>query len=115
MVAEGMRTIDPKEPIGFRTNQRLLPKVQQPIPTAHRLGVPALEYSAAGENAQRPRGRPRRALAGDHHGALRRLGGDDPGLAESAGMFLGSAARLALLSGEELMKELNGDGAFTDR
>jgi hypothetical protein len=36
-------------------------------------------------------------------------------LAESAGMFLGSAARLALLSGEELMKELNGDGAFTDR
>jgi hypothetical protein len=30
-------------------------------------------------------------------------------------MFLGSAAWLALLSGEELMKELNGDGAFTDR
>ncbi len=30
-------------------------------------------------------------------------------------MFLGSAAQLALLSGEELMKELNGDGAFTDR
>ena len=30
-------------------------------------------------------------------------------------MFLGSAARLALLSGEELMKELDGDGAFTDR
>jgi len=40
---------------------------------------------------------------------------NDPGLAESAGMFLGSAARLALLGGEELMKELNGDGAFTDR
>lgn len=34
---------------------------------------------------------------------------------ESAGMFLGTAARLTLLSGEELMKELNGDGAFTDR
>jgi hypothetical protein len=30
-------------------------------------------------------------------------------------MFLGSAAGLALLSGEELMKELNGDRAFTDR
>ena len=37
------------------------------------------------------------------------------GLAESPGMFLRSAARLALLSGEELMKELNGHGAFTDR
>jgi hypothetical protein len=60
-------------------------------------------------------GRPRRAPARDHHGALRRLRGDDPGLAESAGMFLGSAARLPVLSGEELMKELNGDGAFTDR
>ena len=30
-------------------------------------------------------------------------------------MFPGSAARLASLSGEELMQELNGDGAFTDR
>ncbi len=39
----------------------------------------------------------------------------DPSLAESAGMFLGSTVRLALLGGEELMKELNGDGAFTDR
>jgi len=31
------------------------------------------------------------------------------------GCSSGSAARLALLSGEELVKELNGDGAFTDR
>jgi hypothetical protein len=45
----------------------------------------------------------------------RPVGEDDPGLAESAGMFLGSAARPALLSREELMKELNDDGAFTDR
>ena len=30
-------------------------------------------------------------------------------------MFVGSTARLALLGGEKLMKELNGDGAFTNR
>jgi hypothetical protein len=36
-------------------------------------------------------------------------------LAEDAGRFPGSAARLALLSGEELMQELNRDRAFTDR
>jgi hypothetical protein len=29
-------------------------------------------------------------------------------------MFPGSTARLALFRGEELMKELDGDGAFTD-
>lgn len=60
-------------------------------------------------------GRPRLALAGDHRGTLRRLGGDDPGLAGSAAVFLGSATRPALLCGEELVKELNGDGAFADR
>jgi len=56
-----------------------------------------------------------RSLAGDHRGALRRLGWDDPNLAERVAMFVGSAARLALLGGKELMKELNGDGAFTYR
>ena len=45
---------------------------------------------------------------------LLRLGGADPGVAESAAMFHGSATRLALLGGEELVKKLNGDRAFTD-
>ena len=58
---------------------------------------------------------PRLPLAADLHVALRSLRADTPALAWSAGMFVGSAARLALLSGEELMKELDGDGAFTDR
>jgi hypothetical protein len=30
-------------------------------------------------------------------------------------MFLGSAARLAMLDGEELMEELDGNRAFADR
>jgi hypothetical protein len=30
-------------------------------------------------------------------------------------MLLGSAARLAMLEGEKLMEELDGDGAFADR
>jgi hypothetical protein len=36
-------------------------------------------------------------------------------LAESARVFLELAARPALLSAEELMKELNSDGTFTER
>ena len=38
-----------------------------------------------------------------------------PVVAMTAAIFLGSATRRALLGGEVLMKELNGDGAFTDR
>jgi hypothetical protein len=73
-------------------------------PSCHRLGVLAPEYSAdaAGTGLR-------------SQGALWRLGEDDPSLTESTAMFLVSAARLALFCGEELMKELNGNGAFTDR
>jgi hypothetical protein len=51
----------------------------------------------------------RLALAGDHRIASRGPGQVDPGPPGIAGMFLGSAARLAMLRGEELMQELNGD------
>jgi hypothetical protein len=73
-------------------------------PSCDRPGVLALEYAAdqAGTGLR-------------SQGALWRLGEDDPGRANSTAMFLVSAARLALFSGEELMKELNGNGAFTDR
>ncbi len=71
-----MSASDPREPFGLRTDEWLLLKIQQP---ESRFRLDALtERALCG------------VLAPEY----------DPGLAESAGMFLGSAAQLALLSGE---------------